>query len=130
MKYLLMMNLRPDNGGGQPWTAQDMQASGQHMQQIWQELTDNGELIDTGRLAGPQTAKIVISDGVDAPVVSDGPFPEMKEFLAGYWLIDVDSEQRAIDIAARTSAGPGPGGQPMRQPIEVRAIMSGAKPEL
>jgi hypothetical protein len=113
-------------GPAQPWTPEDVAASGKHMQQIWQELTDNGERIDTGKLASPQAAKIVISDGIDVPVVSDGPFPEMKEFLAGYWLIDVDSEQRAIEIAARTSAGPGPGGQPMRHPIEVRAIMTSA----
>ena len=84
----------------------------------------------TEPVAGPESAKVVISDGVDAPVVTDGPFPEMKEFLAGFWLIDVDSEKRAIEIAARTSAAPGPGGRPTRYPIEVRAIMSGPDPEL
>ena len=132
MKYLLMMNHRPDEGHdpSQAWTPQDMQASWKHMQQIWQELSEAGELIDTGKLAGPESAKIVISDGLDAPVVTDGPFPEMKEVLAGFWLIDVDSEQRAIEIAARTSAAPGPGGRPTRYPIEVRAIMSGPDPQL
>jgi hypothetical protein len=67
-------------------------------------------------LAGPQAAKIVISDGVDAPVITDGPFPEAKEYLAGVWMVDVDSEQRAIEIAARTSAAPGPGGNPLVPP--------------
>ena len=65
-----------------------------------------------------------MSDGRNAPVVSDGPFPESKEFLAGYWMIDVDSEERAIEIAAKASAAPGPGGRPIGEYIEVRAIMS------
>ncbi len=132
MKYLLMMNRTPADTAkaAQPWTAEEVQASWQHMQQIWQELSDNGELIATGKLADPESAKIVISDGADAPVVTDGPFPEMKEFLAGFWMIDVDSEDRAIDIAARTSAAPGPGGRPTRYPIEVRAIMSPPDPQL
>jgi len=132
MKYLLMMNHRPEEGTEpeQPWTPEERQASWKHMQQIWQELSEAGELIDTGKLASPESAKIVISDGVDAPVVTDGPFPEMKEFLAGYWMIDVDSEERAIEIAARTSAAPGPGGRPTRYPIEVRAIMSPPDPDL
>ncbi len=131
MKYMLMMNHRPDEGAEpeQSWTPEDIEASWKHMQQIWQELSEAGE-VDTGKLASPASAKIVISDGVDAPVVTDGPFPEMKEFLAGYWMIDVDSEERAIEIAARTSASPGPGGRPTRAPIEVRAIMSPPDPEL
>jgi hypothetical protein len=79
-------------------------------------------------LAGPQAAKIVISDGVDAPVITDGPFPEAKEYLAGFWMVDVDSEQRAIEIAARTSAAPGPG-KPTGTPIEVRPIMDAPAPE-
>jgi hypothetical protein len=100
------------------------------MDQIRQDLVDHGELIGFGRLAGPQSAKIIISDGVDAPVVTDGPFAEMKEFLAGYWMIDVDSEERAIEIAARTSAAPGPGGRPTQRPIEVRTVMDTPDPEL
>ena len=88
-----------------------------------------GELIATEKLAGPQAAKIVISDGVDAPVITDGPFPEAKEYLAGFWMVDVDSEQRAIEIAARTSAAPGPGGKPTGTPIEVRPIMDEPAPE-
>lgn len=78
---------------------------------IHEELIANGELVGTAGLAGPEAAKIVTHDGVGAPVVTDGPFPESKEFLAGYWLVDVESEQRAIEIAARTSAAPGPGGK-------------------
>lgn len=131
MKYMLLMN--HPAAGNEPaietCTAEDMQASGAHMGQIMQELVDSGELLGAAGLADPHTAKIVISGG-DAPVVTDGPFAEMKEFLAGYWLVDVDSEERAIEIAARTSAAPGAGGKPTRRPIEVRAVMRGADPEL
>src|SRR5215207_5284784 len=74
-------------------------------------------------------AKIVTSDGVNAPVITDGPFPEAKEYLAGFWMVDVDNEQRAIEIAARTSGAPGPGGRPTGTPIEVRPIMDAPAPE-
>jgi hypothetical protein len=131
MKYMLLMNHTP--AGTEPpietWTAEDIQTSGAYMEQIRQDLVESGELLGAAGLADPRTAKIVISDG-DAPVVTDGPFAEMKEFLAGYWLVDVDSHQRAIEIAARTSAAPGPGGKPTRRPIEVRAVMRGGDPEL
>ena len=105
------------------WAPEEMQAMGQHMMQLHQELTESGELIASAGLAGREAAKIVTSDGAGAPMVTDGPFPEAKEFLAGYWLIDVESEARAIEIAARTSAAPGPGGRPTRKPIEVHPVM-------
>lgn len=127
MKYILMMktNSAPDQGR---WSPEDMQASGAHMMQIYQELSERGELVGTERLAGPEAAKIVTSDGVSIQVVTDGPFPETKELLAGYWLIDVESEARAIEIAARTSAAPGAGGRPTRYPIEVRPVMTPIAP--
>ena len=62
-------------------------------------------------------------DGVGTPVVTDGPFPESKELLAGYRMVDVESEARAIEIAAKASAAPGPGGVPIRETIEVRQVM-------
>ena len=64
-----------------------------------------------------------------APEVTDGVFPEAKEFLAGYWIVDVESPERAYEIAARASAAPGPGGAPMNMPIEVRQVMSGPPEE-
>jgi hypothetical protein len=93
------------------------------MMAIHHELTERGELVGTEGLTGPEAAKIVTHDGVGAPVVTDGPFAESKEFLAGYWLIDVESEERAIEIAARTSAAPGPGSKPMGKEIQVRPVM-------
>src|SRR5262245_26852969 len=108
----------------QEWAPEDIKASGEHMMRIHQELVERGELLGAEALAGPEAAKIVTSDGVSAPLVTDGPFPEAKELLAGFWLVDVESEERAIEIAARTSAAPEPGGRPTRRPIEVRAIMT------
>jgi len=127
LKYILMMktNSVPDQG---MWSPEDMQASGAHMMRIHQELSERGELVGTERLAGPEAARIVTSDGVGAPVVTDGPFPETKELLAGYWLIDVADEARAIEIAARTSAASGAGGRPTRYPIEVRPVMTPRAP--
>jgi hypothetical protein len=77
-------------------------------------------------LTGPDLAKIVTSDGATAPVVTDGPFQEFKEWLAGYQIVDVESEARAIEIAARVSAVPGPGGVATQQPIHVRQVMERA----
>jgi hypothetical protein len=85
------------------------------------ELRRRGELVDAQGLA--QSARTVINDGV-APVVTDGPYPESKELLAGYRIVDVESPERALEIAAEASAAPGPGGAPIRQPIEVREVMS------
>ena len=132
MKYMLLMSSAPVEGVPpiHQWTPEEVKASGGHMGQIYQELTESGELLGAEALSGPEAAKIVTSDGANAPVVTDGPFPEAKEFLAGFWMVDVDSEQRAIEIAARTSAAPGPGGRPTRRPIEVRPIMSAPDPVL
>lgn len=88
------------------------------------KLTAEGELVDAQGLSGPEQVRIVRSDGVGAPVITDGPFPESKEFLAGYRMIDVETAERAIEIAAMSSAAPGPGGVPMRLSIEVREVMS------
>ena len=105
------------------WSPGDIKAHITFQQDLGRELAAAGELVDAQGLAAPETTKLVTSDGRDAPVVTDGPFPETKEFLAGYWIIDVDSEQRALEIAAQASAAPGKDGVPIQQPIEVRQIM-------
>jgi hypothetical protein len=95
-----------------------------------EELAGLGELVDAQGLAGPDQAKFVVSDGVGAPVITDGPYPESKELLAGYRLIDVETLERAIEIAAQASAAPGPKGIPIRQAIEVRQVLSAPDPEV
>jgi hypothetical protein len=125
MKYMLLMNYAevPGVPPMSEWTPEEIEAHGAAMGAIHQELSERGELVGTAGLAGPDAAKIVTHDGVAPPVVSDGPFPESKEFLAGYWLVDVESEARAVEIAARTSAAPGPSGKAVARQIEVRPVM-------
>jgi hypothetical protein len=79
-------------------------------------------------LAAPAEAKVVRAGKNGVAAVTDGPFPEAKEFLAGYWIVDVETRERAYQIAAQVSAAPGPGGQPLIIPIEVRQVMSAPTP--
>jgi hypothetical protein len=123
MKYMLLMNYSSSVPPMTEWAPEEVRASGAHMMAIHEELAASGELVGAEGLTGPEAAKIVTHDGVGAPVVTDGPFPESKELLAGYWLVDVESEERAIEIAARTSAAPGPGGRPTAREIQVRPVM-------
>jgi hypothetical protein len=131
MRYMLLMNYDADTTGVPPmagWAPDDARARGEAMMTLHRELVGNGELVGAEGLTGPEAAKIVTHDGVGAPVVTDGPFAEAKELLAGYWLVDVESEERAIEIAARTSAAPGPGGKPMAKEIQVRPVMDAPRP--
>jgi hypothetical protein len=105
------------------WDPEDAKAHLDFLTALNRELTDNGELLGGLALTGPELATIVTSDGGGAPVLTDGPFPESKELLAGYQMVDVESRERAIEIAARLSAAPGPRGTPIQQPIEVRQVM-------
>ena len=126
-RYLLAVNFE----GGvvdtpmEEWKPEEIAAHLDYYKALNEELVESGELVRTEVLAGPDLAKIVTSDGT-APVVTDGPFQEFKEWLAGYQIVDVDSEARAIEIAARVSAVPGPGGRPTQQPIQVRQVMDEA----
>jgi hypothetical protein len=105
------------------WAPKDIEAHIKFQHDLNAELTDSGEFVDAQGLAGPDLAKFVTSDGVSAPVVTDGPYAEAKELLAGYRTVDVESEARALEIAAKASAAPGHNGVAIQQPIEVRQIM-------
>lgn len=104
------------------WTSEEVQAHVDYYGVLIDELKSNGELVSSTILTGPDLAKIVRSDGA-APVVTDGPFQEFKEWLAGFQVVEVDSEERALEIASRMSAVPGRDGRPTRQPIQVRQVM-------
>jgi hypothetical protein len=112
------------------WSPADIKAHIEFQQALNAELLDRGELVDAQGLAGPEQARFVVSDGTSAPVITDGPFPESKELLAGYRIVDVESDERAVEIAGRISAAPGLDGAPIRQPVEVRAVMSAPDPEM
>ena len=130
MKYMLMMNV-PGKGPYQigTWPKVDIQAHIGHMIALNRKLRSSGELVDAQGLSGPDQATLVRA-GRDGAPVTDGVFPESKEFLAGYWIVDVDSAARAYQIAAEASAAPGPGGTPINMAIEVREVMSGPPPDL
>lgn len=127
MRYLLMQAYGEVELAGCPpmneWAPHDVRAHIDFQHTLNTELVERGELVDAQGLAGPESAKFVVSDGVHPPMIVDGPYPESKELLAGYRLIDVDSLDRALEIAARSSASPGPGGVPIQQPIEVRQVI-------
>jgi hypothetical protein len=112
------------------WSPEDIKTHIDFQHALNRMLTEAGELVDAQGLAGPDMAKFVTSDGAGEPVVTDGPFPEFKELLAGYRMIDVESEARAIEIAAQASAAPGPGGVPMGIPMEVRQVMGAPDADL
>ncbi|WP_336083145.1 YciI family protein [Nocardia sp. SSK8] len=127
MKYMLVKTYGETAHCDLPlpeWAPEDIAAHIDFQRALGAQLAASGELVDAQGLAGPEQALIVHSDGRSAPVVTDGPFPETKEFLAGYWIVDVDSPERAVEIAAQASAAPGPGGAPIGEYIEVRQVMS------
>jgi len=124
MKYILMMNGTKANFDSYAkWSKQDIEANVVFMRNFSKELKDAGVFVDTKGLAWPQEAKIVRAGNSGEPV-TDGVFPESKEFLAGYWIVDVESPEQAYTIAARASAAPGLGGAPVNMPIEVRRVLS------
>ena len=126
MKYMLMMHAPRGTGDYQinDWSRADLQAHMAFLHRFNQELTAAGEWVDGQGLSAPGEAKLVRA-GKNGEPVTDGPFPEAKEFLAGFWIVEVDSPERAYEIAAKASAAPGPGGAPLNMPIEVRQVMSG-----
>jgi len=122
-----MMNAPRGTGDYQinNWSPDDFKAHMAFMHRFNKELTAAGEWVDGQGLAAPGEAKVVRAAKNGGPPVTDGVFPETKEFLAGYWIVEVDSPEQAYAIAARASAAPGPGGAPLNMPIEVRQVMSG-----
>ena len=125
MKYILMMTgANSAVGTYRAWSEQDRQAHMAVLTRINNELCESGEFVANEGLAGPDQARVVRGEKDGLPV-TDGIFPESKEFLLGYWIVDVKTAERAYAIAGRLSTAPGPGGAPTNLPIEVRQIVSG-----
>jgi hypothetical protein len=125
MKFMLLQHYTEPESHCPPmeeWSPADVEAHIRFQQVLNEQLLASGELLDAHGLAGPEAAKFVVWKGEGSPVITDGPFIESKEFLAGYRLIDVESEARALEIAAQASAAPSPVG-PIGQRIEVRRAM-------
>ena len=129
MKYILLMTgTKAGVDAYKAWSQKDIQAHFAFLTALNKELTASGELVGTEGLGMPDQAKVVRGRKNGAPI-TDGVFPEAKEFLLGYWIVDVESPERAYEIAAKLSTGPGPDG-PLSMPIEVRQIMSARHAEL
>lgn len=123
MKYMLMMHT-PSGGPYQifSWPEKALKAHMKFMQDLNDKLRKTGELVGGGGLSGPDQGKLVRA-GKNGETITDGVFPETKEFLAGFWMVDVETAERAYDIAAEASTAPGPDGAPLNMAIEVRQVM-------
>ena len=125
MKFMLMMLGTQKNWESlSTWSPAEFKAHIDFMKRFAGNLAAAGELVMAEGLDMPVNAMVVTGKG-GPPVITDGPFPESKEFLAGFWIVDVPTRERAIEIAGAASAAPGPGGKPLGIPIEVRQVMSG-----
>jgi hypothetical protein len=107
------------------WTEDEVTAHIAFQRDVGRMLRERGEFVDAQALS-PDGAYVRYGGPQAAPVVSDGPFPEAKELVAGWFMIDVDSEARAHEIAAYVSSAPGKGSQPIYEWIEVRPVMGDA----
>ncbi|GIG38635.1 YciI family protein [Cellulomonas phragmiteti] len=124
-KYLLIVDFQ---AGADPtpmdrWDPADVQAHLDHYGALNDELRRSGELAGLVVLDGPDVAHVVRSDGRSGTTVTEGPFTEFSEWVAGFQVVDVASLDRALEIAARVSAVPGRGGVPTGQPVQVRRVL-------
>ncbi|GAA0990676.1 YciI family protein [Acrocarpospora macrocephala] len=132
MKYMMLMQFgqQAEFPPISTWPPEDVMAHVEFMHGVTEKFTASGELVDAQGLAMPDQARTVRAGDSGIPVVTDGPYPETKEFLVGYWIVDCESQERAFELAAFVSAAPGPGGKPLNMPIEVRQVMSAPPEEL
>jgi hypothetical protein len=122
MKYILLMSgSKAGVDTYRAWSKNDIDAHMDVLTSLNRELTASGEFVASQALAAPHEAKIVRGLNGAMPI-TDGIFPESKEFLLGYWIVDVATAERAYEIAGRISAAPGPRGVPTNMPIEVRQL--------
>lgn len=129
MKYILLMSgTQKGVDTYHAWSRKDIEAHMAVLEGITKELTKSGEFVATQGLADPGEGKLVRGEKNGIPV-TDGIFPESKEFLLGYWIVDVATVERAYAIAGRISVAPGPGGVPTNMPIEVRRLATHAQPQ-
>ncbi len=126
-KYLILKHYQggPEAPGFVPmneWTPEEISAHIEFQHSTRRMLTENGEFVDAQALS-PDGAWVQYGGPEAAPVVTDGPFPETKELIAGWFVIDVESKERAYEVAAHVSSAPGKGGEPIHEWLEVRPFM-------
>ena len=127
-RYLMILDYQSGNdetpGGMAGWKPDEGQAHMSYYEALNKALTESGELVAVEALTPPDQAFVVTSDGTDK-TVTDGPFQEFKEWVAGYMIVDAETEERALEIAGLYSAAPGAGGRAIQQPIQVRRMYHG-----
>lgn len=124
MKFMMIMQCKKsDFESLAAWTPAEFRAHIAFMTELNDQLRASGEFVLAEGLDTPSNAKIVTALDARAPIVTDGPFAETKEFLAGFWIVECVSLERAIAIAAKASTAPGRGGKPFGIPIELRQVM-------
>ncbi|GAA4388749.1 YciI family protein [Actinomadura sp. NPDC048032] len=126
-KYLLLKHYRgaPAPANDVPmeqWTPDELTAHVQYMQDFITRLEGTGEFVDSQGLS--QEGSFVRYGGEGRPPVTDGPFAETKDLIAGWITIDVESRERAFELAGELSAAPGAGGKPIYEWLEVRPFLS------
>jgi len=129
MKYMLLIHGDQKGWDGlASWSRPDFKTMVEFMRALDADLRQRGELLDLNGLSGPAEASTVRAQADGAPLVRDGLRAGAEDFLAGYWVVDVASRERAVEIATRISAVPGPGGAPVNQQVEIHPI--GEPPEV
>ena len=124
MKYILLMaGTKAGVDTYRAWAKNDIDTHMAGLKSLAKDLRESGELVADQGLTGPEEAMVVCGQKNGMPA-TDGIFPESKEFLLGYWIVDVATPERAYALAARLSTVPGPGGAPTNMPIEVRQLAS------
>jgi hypothetical protein len=129
MKYMMQMNVPGGSYQMDGWAPNDIKAMVDFMNSFNAELKKNGQWVSGEGLVAPELTRIVKADEHGRPVVTDGPFAESKEFIAGFWIVNVKDENEAYALAAKVSTCPGPGGKPLNMPLELRAVGEAPKTE-
>ena len=124
MKFMVQMNVKKGPYQMEGWSQEDVKRMVGFMEDLNRGLKANGQFVSAEGLVAPDQARIVTANDDGSPSVTDGPFAESKEFIAGYWIVDVKDADDAYRFAARVSSCPGPGGKPLNMPVEVRAVGS------
>ena len=129
MKFMVQMNVKKGPYQMEGWQPEDVKRMVGFMDQLNADLKARGQMVTAEGLVAPDQARLVTAKEDGSPTVTDGPFAESKEFIAGFWIIDVNSADDAYKFAARVSSCPGPGGKPLNMPVEVRAVGEAPKTE-
>ena len=122
MKFMVQMNVKRGPYQMEGWSQEDVKRMVGFMNGLNRDLKASGQWVAAEGLVSPDQARLVKANDDGSPSVTDGPFAETKEFIAGYWIIEAKDADEAYRFAARVSACPGPGGKPLNMPVEVRAV--------